>query len=352
MLELKALLILCVSLIMTVLTVYAEPYNHDGAFEMPLVGSTGWTARAAGEPLRTAPNNNAPITKSLPHGTGFVILREAGAFWYVRLGNDTTGYVRHRYAFINLPDIMQSMEFDITNATASAMRTHGQEIEGVTGQQLYSAKAFNHRLGRYEYIVPILYATAHRLMNAQNAALADGNTIIMYEAFRPFATQVQVYSSITQAQRGLFSYPWTFGWFLSTPNPRVFPLAENVNPARVSNHQRGTAVDVGLRRVDGEVFVMPTEIHELSAEARVTSRPGQNSRTQRADSFSASEGAALLQSYLVGAGFTPLISEWWHFDDFGSRASILGGATLVINGNFFTPTVYSLPVNYVLLIKQ
>jgi len=343
---LKIILMFTIGLIITATTAYASILNPDGHFELPVIGATGWAARAAGEPLRTAPNNRATTIQTLPHGTGFTVLREVGEFWYVRLGGgDVTGYVRNRYAFINLPDIILSMEYTITNATASMMRTHGQEIEGITGQVLYSASAFNHRLERYEYIVPILYATAHRLMAAQTAALADGNTIIMYEAFRPFATQVHVYNSITRAQRSLFSCAWSFGWFLSTPRPNSLPVYANTRPERISNHQRGIAVDVGLRRIDGDVFVMPTEIHELSAAARVTRSPRQNAVTQRAETFTASEGAVLLQSYMMSAGFSPLISEWWHFDDFGSRTRILGGATTVINGNFFTPTIYSEPIS-------
>ena len=195
--------------------------SSQGAFEKPISGSTGWAARATGMPLRSAPNVNSPVIQDLSHGTAFTILDEAGSFWYVRLGGaQTTGHVQHRYAFINLPDIIQSIDYNITNADSSMFRTFGNSISGITGQQLYSARSYNPRLGHTEYIVPILYATAHRLMTAQNAALADGNTIVLYEAFRPFPTQVQVYNAFTPAMRNAFTTPWTFSWFLWLFTPK------------------------------------------------------------------------------------------------------------------------------------
>jgi hypothetical protein len=50
------------------------------------------------------------------------------------------------------------------------------------------------------------------------------------------------------------------------------------------------------------------------------------------------EGALLLQSYLTNAGFTPLASEWWRFNDLnGARIANEAG----INGEFFTESIYS-----------
>ena len=199
----------------------------------------------------------------------------------------------------------------------------------------------------------MLYSTSLRVFEAQQKALADGNTIIMYEAFRPRVTQQSVVSNLQRlmdsnvgVRRAINTPPWNLGWFISTG---------------ISNHQRGVAIDVGLGRVISQetqtsgVFVythitaferhiMPTEMHELSPRAATFTRPVSSSspdawRTAtHADSMT--EGAILLQRYLTDTGFTPLSSEWWHFNDLeGVRIANEAG----IHGEFFTSTVYSKP---------
>ena len=325
--------------------------EHGGKLELPINGATGWAA--ATMPLRSEPELNADIVLSLTPGQGFTIISEYGDWWNVRLSgnNNVSGWVLHRGCFINLPDVVPSIVFDITNAYSSAKQSSGYSIPNITGYRLYDAWAFNRRLGRQEFIVPILYSTSKHIFEAQQAALADGNTIIIYEAFRPHATQQQVVSNLNRlmdsnarVRRSINTQPWSLGWFISTGT---------------SNHQRGVAVDVGLGRVLAyetrtsgifayghitafERHAMPTQMHELSPLAATFTRPV--SSTSPAAWKSAilaktmTEGAILIQSYLTGAGFTPLASEWWHFNDLEGRTIAIDEN---INGDFFTETIYS-----------
>jgi len=102
------------------------------------------------------------------------------------------------------------------------------------------------------------------------------------------------------------------------------------------NHQRGTAIDVTLARIDSYVikttgnyafihitecteFEMQTPMHELSVAA-VVFRDAVHSRSRnswRDTEFSdrATAGTRLMHRYLTDAGLTPLASEWWHFND-------------------------------------
>jgi len=342
---------------------YPEPpeitginYQTDGGvLELPVAGATGWAAVSL--PMREAPiTSPAALTlQVLAPGQGFTVLEEHGEWWYVRLGGESaTGWVEHKACFINLPDVVPSIIYRITNARASVKRSGGNEIPGITGEQLYDAFSYNPRLGRYEYIVPALYSTARRLAQAQQAALTEGNTIIMYEAFRPRYTQRSVVNGMnalmdanSEVRTDITAPPWSLGWFISTG---------------ISNHQRGAAIDTSLGRVNAmetrasgefifmeitefEDYVMPTPMHELSPRAAIFSRPMTiNSAAELANAPFAetiTEGALLMQGYFATVGFMPLASEWWHFND---RASLTAISDFGHNGDFFIDRIYSTQV--------
>lgn len=218
--------------------------EHGGNLELPVRGATGWAASAM--PMRSEPHQRADIILDLAPGQGFTIINECGEWWNVRLRDvdgigNVSGWVLQRGCFINLPDIVPSAVFNITNAYSSLKRSSGYDILGITGYWLYDAWGFNHRLSRYEFIVPVLYSTRIRIFEAQQAALADGNTIIIYEAFRPRSTQQSVVSNLTALMdsnakvcRAINTPPWSLNWFIAT---------------NISNHQRGVAIDVGLGRI-------------------------------------------------------------------------------------------------------
>jgi D-alanyl-D-alanine dipeptidase len=113
----------------------------------------------------------------------------------------------------------------------------------------------------------------------------------------------------------------------------------------ISNHQRGCAIDVSLARVIDQAYAsagqyryltvnefslyeMPSPMHELSVKAAIYRRPvSSDSATawQNAtwsDGMAANEAAQNLQKYCTDAGLTPLSSEWWHFNDLTTRATI------------------------------
>ena len=286
----------------------------------------------------------------LPAGTAMTVLREEGDWWqisckaeyFTRDGGTTVGevvgWVAHRYCMINLPDVIPSIVYNATNAYSSVFRTCGKEIDGITGVQLYSGPASNQRLGQVEFMMPVLYSMAPRLCAAQQAALREGNTLVLYEGYRPKETQLKVARAVQammnkepEIRTALNTKPWSIPWFIATST---------------SNHQWGYAVDVSLARVSSvgvyqtghyaftrvteyEEYEMPTPIHELSPAAAIFKQAiGPNSKTAwksaaQTESFAASESALGLQGYCTGAGLSPLASEWWHFNDLDSRAGVL-----------------------------
>lgn len=279
-------------------------------------------ARTLSASVQPAANPYAGAVAVLSPGTSFTILSEKGGWWKVSSGYGT-GWVEHRFCMINLPDVIPSILYDATNAYASRYTSSGKDIPGITGKALYQGKVYNPRFDEEQFLMPALYATAKKICAAQQKALAQGNSLKLYEAYRPYAAQRAVVKALTAlAERdpvvkaGITTAPWSMTYFINTG---------------YSNHQKGFAVDVSLvkvtrtevrstggysylKPVDYQEYEMPTPIHELSMAAASTTGPGE---TTLADTMN--DPAIALRSYFRKAGMTPLESEWWHFNDYAAR---------------------------------
>ena len=306
---------------------------EGGRFELPIGGASGWAARTL--PLYESPETHAAVLYTLEAGQGFVILGEVGTWWHVRLDADISGWVEHGACFINLPDILPSIVYDIANAKASLMRSVGYVIPAISNQKLYDAWAYNQRLDRFEFVVPALYAMCDNIATVQRAALTQGDTLIMTEAFRPRQTQQTVANNLdylsyvnTEVYQAINTPPWTISSFIATS---------------LSNHQRGAAMDVSLAKIISQdmfmagnheyihiteyaEYAMPSAMHELSPASAV-SRMGDY------------PGALQLRAYCVDeAGLSPIGSEWWHYNDLSAvRIANSQG----INGDFSVSTLHS-----------
>lgn len=321
----------------------------DG-LELPVAGATGyasvelflWRDLPASDVCKVTSSptvRTASVSETLYPGTAFMIIQESGDWWQVRTESrgstgGEVGWVEHRYCFINLPDVIPSMIYNDTNSDSSVFMTSYTEIPGVTGMPLYnqSAKKYNPRLERDEYMMPVLYTMAKKVCQAQQNALSAGNTIVLYEGYRPYDTQMEVMNAVqglatvnSKVQAGISTYPWSISWFIATD---------------ISNHQQGYAIDVSLAKVykshietiDGYEYVqvdeyqeyfMPTPIHELSMLACIYTAPVDTySDAWQSSTMSAAmaqnEPAKALQGYCTMAGLTPLASKWWHFNDLDS----------------------------------
>ena len=273
------------------------------------------------------PDPYAGALAVLSPGDSFTILSEKGNWWKVSSSHGT-GWVDHRFCMINLPDVVPSIVYDAANSYSSRYLTSGKEIPGITGQALYQGKVYNPRLEQDQFLMPVLYHTAKRVCAAQQAALAQGNSLKLYEGYRPYATQRAIVKAVSalaesdpEVKAGLSTPPWSMTYFINTG---------------YSNHQKGFAVDVSLVKVtkteqrstgeysylvpvEYEEYEMPTPIHELSLASASTTGPGE---TTLADSMN--EPAIALRGYFGKAGMTPLESEWWHFNDYAARTAAEG----------------------------
>ncbi len=323
-------LCVCVLVCAFILPAHAEPAAD--VFELPLQGATGYASIPLS--LQTAPTHKSKRVRTLTPGQAFTILQQEGKWFKVRYASHE-GYVPHVYCMVNLPDIIPSIIYNNSNVSGSILRSSGKDLPQITGKSLYNAKGFNARFGQEMYVMPALYTMAKKIQMAQNAALAQGNTLVLYEAFRSHDIQRKIVRGLAQlmekdaaVRRGVSTPPWGKSWFVSQGT---------------SNHQRGYAIDVHLAKIDREEtktvgkyaikhitayteYVMPSPMHELSNASVVFAVPV-TSRSTTAwkkvkPAKNITEGALLLQKYCTDAGLTPLASEWWHFNDLGSGQAV------------------------------
>ncbi len=330
-------------------------YAATGDFEVNIAGSTGWNGTSLPLPVYDFETDGAEIvTVPASDESGpvpFVILEDNGGD-RVKIGLvsgddgsvvpwtggsvDGTGWVDKKYIFVNLPDVLPSIVYNLTNASGSIFTAaDGQEIPDVTGKAFYpEARHFNARLDRREYIVPCMYTLAERLAKVQKAAMSNGETLVIYEAFRPAAVQSAVRDGLSalMSSSGAVSADmkqaealgYGQSWFIASGT---------------SNHQAGLAVDMTLAKGDPDElygytldgvfyqkyetwteYEMPSRMHELSSAAIRFNAPASSTSMPQnlenwTESFAAFEGARRLQKYCTDAGLIPLASEWWHFND-------------------------------------
>lgn len=204
-------------------------YEHN--FELPLYGATGC-------PVKDISGISA--------GTPFTILEEQGSNLKVKLQDGTEITIAKAFCMINLPDIIPSIKYNITNSYSSVFKVLGNNIVGITGQSLYqngTSKKNNPRLGKDEFLVPILYETAIKIAAAQKKALSEDYTLVIYEAYRPTYAQDKIYAAynpIVTSQGNAVTGDWDSSWFIATGK---------------SNHQEGYAVDLSLAKVNNSSTV-------------------------------------------------------------------------------------------------
>ena len=122
-------------------------------------------------------------------------------------------------------------------------------------------------------------AVAERLAKAAERLRAQDRRLLIWDCYRPLSIQKILWERV--------------------PDPRYV-----ADPKKGSRHNRGAAVDVALVNKDGSVVVLPTKFDEFTKAAhRKTALAGK-----------AGVEAKRLSAAMLAAGFTPMATEWWHFD--------------------------------------
>lgn len=336
--------------------------ENTGGFELPVEGTHG----LALVNLKLYPDHaETRASGNLLAGTAFTILQEADDRVLVLLRDGSKAWVNKNDIMVNLPDLIPSMIYKNSNAEGSLMKNLGMPLEGITDRQLYQSKVYNEKLERDEFIMPVQYHMAKKIMHAQQLARERGLTIVLYEGFRPHETQMAVADALQRLAK-------------TNPDTRLsiqkngFNISYYINTG-TSSHQMGSAVDVSLAQVNSwedrffhgcsvsvpasltefsycEIVTdcadgirlssevrygpalpedtancMPTPMHELSYLSGTFTGPTNtytagawktalnSGAVKRAEFWT--DGAQTLQDIFVEADMEPLASEWWHFND-------------------------------------
>ena len=147
--------------------------------------------------------------------------------------------------------------------------------DNVFGRAVYDAAVFALRLG-----------VAERLALVQRDLAADGLSLVAFDGYRPLSVQRLLWA--------------------------ICPVPGYVaNPERGSNHNRGTAVDVGLAR-EGVLLDMPSGFDEFTERAHADFAGGPEAARANRDR---------LRTAMERHGFSVNSREWWHFDAPDARSA-------------------------------
>lgn len=121
---------------------------------------------------------------------------------------------------------------------------------------------------------------AEALDKANEIAKDKNLRLVVYDCYRPYSFQKVMYDIVNDPQY-------------------VAP------PGKGSNHNRGAAIDISLADENGNLLDMGGMFDDFSKISHYdnegVSKIGKKNRKQ-------------LRNIMMKAGFTPLSSEWWHFD--------------------------------------
>ena len=282
---------------------YGVAKEKIGNFSATLYGAMAWANQNMN--MREHARMSSNIVGTVPMGGKMYILSSDNANTkYIKVKYDNKiGYVYSDYIYINLPDIIPDIIYQITNANSSIFRSSGYKIDGITGKNLYGfTKKYNTKIGKKTYYAPILYPIAKQVQTAYNIAQNEGYNLKIYDTYRPYDISQEInaqFQKLYQANpkvKNQINYDkegnyWGTSWF----------LAKNV-----SRHNKGAALDLTLTDSNNNELRAQTPMHTLDTRSL---RKYNNNVANK------------LSSIMTSAGFETLESEWWHFQEDNYRNS-------------------------------
>ena len=289
----------------------ADPVRVEVRTGAGLCFSTVWAM--ADTEIRSAPGSGEAVG-TMSAGRAWCVLSEENGYFRVATPF-VSGYVPSGACMINLPDYIGDLcAYDITNAYSSLYMVHEFEIPSVTDTVIEGYEQV--RLSSGDDLVPLLWPCAKKLIDAAQAMAEDGWRIRIYDSFRPNRATRAIYDLTKE----ILDEPIpdeTFTGKKLTDLPKRGEDDDELTYAEVmtnglfglgdflasggSLHNFGVAMDLTMERMsDGAEKPMQTSMHDLSWYSATMNN---------------NENANLLRRYMLAAGFTGLVSEWWHFQD-------------------------------------
>jgi len=270
---------------------------------------------------------------SVAAGSAWCLLGQEGKYFKIRYqGQD--GYINSDYCMINVAEYLGNLcIYDITNSYSSIYLVHEYGIENVSGTVI---TGYEHvKTGEDAFLVPLLFPTAQKLMNAALSAKEQGYRLKIYDSFRPqdatysiyhqtfdimrkavpdqtftgktvddlYLLRGEPYQTVTvkeETEEGTVAKTVTMMPYITLmTNNGEYPLSVFLAP-NISRHNLGVALDLTLTDADGKELEMQTSMHDLSWYS-IARRNNDNANT--------------LYRIMNEAGLRNIYSEWWHFQD-------------------------------------
>ena len=192
----------------------------------------------------------------------------------VRAQKSTTALQMEKLGFVDVQDVDSALRVSLMYARA----------DNFMGRVLYKDL-------REAYLHPEAaksLSRARKILQAEHPHLG----IIVYDAARPMHIQQQMWNAVSGTSKRIY-----------VCNPK--------NGGGLHNY--GMAVDVSLYNIhSGDTLDMGTRIDFLGKQAHISEED--NLVAQGIISPEARENRRILRNVMRRAGFTPLKTEWWHFN--------------------------------------
>ncbi len=295
-------------------------------------------------------------------GSAWCVTGREGKYLKIRF-QGVDGYIDSEYCMINLPEYIGDLcMYNITNSYYSIYLVHEFGIDHVSGTVITGYEDV--KVGEGQYLVPLMFSTAQKLIKAGEAAKEQGYKLKIYDSYRPKNATDKIYALTgailekpvpTNTFSGKYvndldKLDWEYEPEEEIPEettpteaPTDAPTEETTQATEAapaaekkkkndqpwigimegltyrilmtndgqyslgaflapgnSRHNFGVALDLTLVNSDGVELSMQSSMHDLSWYS-ATKRNNGNALT--------------LYRIMTGAGFKDLYSEWWHFQD-------------------------------------
>ncbi len=274
-------------------TIVEEPESVEDAETEPIYeGKKGCQIWLTRDTIATDYETHEEIT--IMKGEKLTIVEDDDGIILLCEYSDKEYLVNTQFALINIAEYVPHIKIELDMAKPiNLFNMKGETIQNLTDKQFYTSESAT--LGEAWLMIEV----AEKLYNAQEQFLADGYSIKIYDAYRPYTCTKDLSSAF---KKFLDSKPENFvkdgfgslgmGWF----------LAQNA-----SSHNYGVAVDMTLICLENEEeLTMPSKMHTLDKSS---------ARKYWEKDTLAYQNADYMYNVMKNNGFTDLLSEWWHFQD-------------------------------------
>lgn len=197
------------------------------------------------------------------------------------------------YALININEYIPSIKVSLDMAKKMEYTMGNEVVEQLSDHAFYTSESAKNDEAWLRLEV------AKKLAIAQERFVAEGYTLVVHDAYRPYRYTKEMYEEFKEyldTKDASFENEWFgnlgIGWF----------LAKNA-----SSHNYGIAVDVTLADIaTGEELAMPSTLTNLDKRS---------AREYFVQDSEEARNANHLREVMMSLGFSDLRSEWWHFQD-------------------------------------